>query len=66
MSVIGRRNGLQYVLASLIHIVFGTDRYSFYEFLRTNDMLDCMAKLFSQLAMSDKHKSDHDVNAPIA
>jgi hypothetical protein len=29
-------------------------------------MLDGMTKLFSQLAMSDKHKSDHDITAPIA
>ncbi len=38
----------------------------FDEFLRPDDMLDGMSKLFSQLAMSDKHKSDHDITAPIA
>jgi hypothetical protein len=49
-----------------VHVVFRADRDGFDEFLRTNDMLDGMTKLFSQLAMSDKHKSDHDITAPIA
>jgi hypothetical protein len=34
--------------------------------LRTNDMLQRMTKLFSQLAVCDKHKSDHGVFAPTA
>ncbi|GES52600.1 hypothetical protein Rhsp01_51050 [Rhizobium sp. NBRC 114257] len=66
MPVVGTGNGLQNILPPLVHVVFGTNAYRFYELLRTNDMLDSMPKLFSQLAMSDKHKSNHDITAPIA
>jgi hypothetical protein len=66
IPIIGAGNRPNNVLPPLIHVVFRTDRDSLNEFLRTNDMLDCMPKLFSQLAMSDKHKSDHDITAPIA
>jgi hypothetical protein len=64
MTIVGARNCLQNILPPLIHIVFGADTDRLDEFLRTDDVLDSMTKLFSQLAMSDKHKSDHDITAP--
>ncbi|AUW45096.1 hypothetical protein CUJ84_Chr004794 [Rhizobium leguminosarum] len=65
MAIIGTGNGFQNVLPSLVHVVFGANTDRLDEFLRTDDVLDSMTKLFSQLAMSDKHKSDHDITAPI-
>ena len=65
-TVIGAHHGFEDVLPTLIHIVFGTDRNGFDQFLRTDDMLDRMPELFSQLAMGDKHHSDHLKNAPKA
>jgi hypothetical protein len=64
MAVICLAHGIDNVLPALVHVVFGADRYGFDEFLRSDDMLDCMTKLLSQLAMSDKHKSDHE-NCPL-
>jgi hypothetical protein len=66
MSVVCACDSLKNILPSLVHVVLGTNRDGLDEFLRTNDMLHRMPKLFSQLAMSDKHKSDHDITAPIA
>ncbi len=64
MAVVCAGHRFENVLPSLIHVVLRTDTDRFDEFLRTDDVLDRMTELFSQLAMSDKHKSDHDITAP--
>jgi hypothetical protein len=64
VTIVGTRHRFENILPPLIHVVFGADADRFDEFLRTDDVFDRMTKLFSQLAMSDKHKSDHDITAP--
>ncbi|MNL78623.1 hypothetical protein D3C87_2050580 [compost metagenome] len=64
MAVVGAHHRVEYVLAPLIHVVFGTNRNSFHEFLWSYDMFHSVMKLFSQLAMGDKHKSDHSLTPP--
>jgi hypothetical protein len=66
MAIVGTGNRFENILPPLIHVVLGADADRLDEFLRTDDMLDRMTKLFSQLAMRDKHKSDHDTTAPTA
>jgi hypothetical protein len=61
MTIIGTQDGIENVLAALIHVIFGADGNGLDEFLWAYDMLHRVVKLFSQLAMRDKHKSDHSL-----
>jgi hypothetical protein len=53
------RNGSDNIQAPLVHIIFGSDADGFKCGLRPNHMLKGMPELFSELAMGDKHQSDH-------
>ena len=61
MAIIRTRDRFENVLAALIHVIFGADGNGLDEFLRAYDVFHRVMKLFSQLAMSDKHKSDHSL-----
>ncbi len=59
VAFIGLFDGIEDILTPLIHVVLGAYADGLDSFLRTDDMLQSMPKLIRQLAMSDKHKSDH-------
>ena len=56
IAFVGCKNSVQNILPALIHIILGADADSLDRLLRTNDMLQRMTKLFSQLAVCDKHE----------
>ena len=59
MAFICAHDRVKNILPTLIHVVFRPDAHCFKPLLRPDDMFQGMTKFFSQLAMSDKHKSDH-------
>ncbi len=64
MAVIHPVHRVQDILTSLIHVVFGANADGFDVLLRPYHMLQRMSELISQLAMRDKHKSDHNEITP--
>ncbi|GMB83336.1 hypothetical protein NN6n1_41190 [Shinella zoogloeoides] len=59
MALVGPVDGLQDVLAALVHVVLRADADRLYGLLRTDNMFKGMTEFLRQLAMGDKHQSDH-------
>ena len=56
--------GRDNILTTLLHIIIGTDTNGFEIFLRADNMLNSMMKLFGQPSVRNKHESDHYKTAP--
>ncbi|MNL34736.1 hypothetical protein D3C87_1567240 [compost metagenome] len=59
MALVDVSHGVEDILPTLIHVVLWADANGLDSFLRTDNMLERMSEFLSQLAMGDKHKSDH-------
>jgi hypothetical protein len=55
MSGVGAANGIENIIAALVHVVIGTDADGFNELLRPNNMFQGQPKLFRQPAMRYQH-----------
>ena len=59
MTLVGFHHRFQDILTPLVHVVLGTDADGLDGLLRTDDMFEGVPEFLRQLAMGDKHQSDH-------